>query len=133
MPILQSNSPRPARESLPPWPTMYDLPSEEIGDPGMPDEFHFCQASLLNETFRPTVVSPDEVFSAVDMNLYYDLNHPNWYKRPDWFGVVGVPHFYKGRELRLSYVAWDERVPPLIVVELLSPGTEKEDLGQTLR
>jgi Uma2 family endonuclease len=112
---------------------MYDLPSEEIGDPGMPDEYHVRQAILLDQTFRPPVVSPDEVFSAVDMNLYYDVRHPLWYKRPDWFGVINVPRLYEGRDSRLSYVYWQEGAPPLIVVELLSPGTEKEDLGQTLR
>lgn len=35
--------------------------------------------------------------------------------------------------MRLSYVTWQEPVDPLIVVELLLPGTKKEDLGQTLR
>ncbi|MEP7336637.1 MAG: Uma2 family endonuclease [Acidobacteriota bacterium] len=139
MPASQIHPPRlahetppkmPARETLP---TMYDLPSEEIGDPGMPDEFHFHQASLLDETFRPPAVSRDEVFSAVDMNLYYDWRHPTWYKRPDWFGVTGVSRLYAGHDSRLSYVAWQESAPPLIIVELLSPGTEKEDLGQTLR
>jgi Uma2 family endonuclease len=130
MPLpIQTNPPRPARETLP---TMYDLPSEEVGDAGMPDEYHVHQATLLNETFRPPAVSPDEVFSAVDMNLYYDGRHATWYKRPDWFGVIGVPRLYGGRESRLSYVVWQEGVVPLIVVELLSPGTEKEDLGQTL-
>ncbi len=128
--LIQTDPPRPARETLP---TMYDLPSEEIGDPGMPDEYHVRQATLLDETFRPTAVSPDEVFSAMDMNLYYDPRNPKWYKRPDWFGVIGAPRLYEGRESRLSYVVWQEGVDPLIVVELLSPGTEKEDLGQTLR
>ncbi len=128
--LIQTNPPRPARETLP---TMYDLPSEEIGDPGMPDEYHAHQATLLDETFRPPAVSPDEVFSAMDMNLYYDGRHPSWYKRPDWFGVIGVPRLYEGRDSRLSYVIWQEGAPPLIVVELLSPGTEKEDLGQRLR
>ena len=128
--MTQTDPPRPARETLP---TMYDLPSEEIGDAGMPDEYHVRQAILLDQTFRPPVVSPDEVFSAVDMNLYYDVRHPLWYKRPDWFGVINVPRLYEGRDSRLSYVYWQEGAPPLIVVELLSPGTEKEDLGQTLR
>ncbi|MGB0563916.1 MAG: Uma2 family endonuclease, partial [Spirulinaceae cyanobacterium] len=32
-----------------------------------------------------------------------------------------------------SYVIWQEGVSPYLVVELLSPGTEAEDLGQTLR
>lgn len=111
---------------------MYDLPSEEIGDPGMPDEYHLRQAQLLDETFRPTTVPLDEVFSAIDMNLYFDLRHHLWYKKPDWFGVIGAPRLYEGRDSRLSYVIWQEGVPPLIVVELLSPGSEKEDLGQAL-
>lgn len=128
--MIQTDPPRPARETLP---TMYDLPSEEIGDPGMPDEYHVRQAILLDQTFRPPVVSPDEVFSAVDMNLYYNVRHTNWYKRPDWFGVINVPRLYEGRDSRLSYVVWQEGADPMIVVELLSPGTEKEDLGQRLR
>jgi hypothetical protein len=33
----------------------------------------------------------------------------------------------------MSYVVWQEEVNPFVVVELVSPGTEKEDLGQTLR
>jgi Uma2 family endonuclease len=128
--MTQTDPPRPARETLP---TMYDLPSEEIGDAGMPDEYHVRQSILLDQTFLPPAASPDEVFSAIDMNLYYDVRHPLWYKRPDWFGVMNVPRLYEGRDSRLSYVYWQEGAPPLIVVELLSPGTEKEDLGQTLR
>jgi hypothetical protein len=46
---------------------------------------------------------------------------------------MNVPRLYEGRDSRLSYVYWQEGAPPLIVIELLSPGTEKEDLGQTLR
>ncbi len=34
-------------------PTMYDLPSEEIGDPGLPDQYHFWEGELLSETFIP--------------------------------------------------------------------------------
>ena len=33
--------------------------------------------------------------------------------------------------MRLSYVMWQEGVSPFIAVELLSPGTENEDLGRT--
>ena len=128
--MTQTDPPRPARETLP---TMYDLPSEEIGDAGMPDEYHVHQATLLNETFRPPAIPTDDVFSAMDMNLYYDVRHPLWYKRPDWFGVINVPRLYEGRDSRLSYVVWQEGADPLIVVELLSPGTEKEDLGRRPR
>ncbi len=113
------------------WPTMYDLPSEDPEEPGLPDEFHDLQPQLLSATLRLTNVSKDRIFTGTDLNLYYDLQHPLWHKRPDWFVAIGVPRLYAGNDLRLSYVVWDEQVNPSVVVELLSPGTEKEDLGQT--
>jgi Uma2 family endonuclease len=112
---------------------MYDLPSEDPEEPGLPDEYHGHQSSLLRYTFKPDNCDPDEVFIGADINLYYDVRHPNWYKRPDWFAVVGVSRLYEGRDLRLSYVMWQEQVSPYVVVELLSPGTEDEDLGRTVR
>jgi Uma2 family endonuclease len=111
---------------------MYDLPSENPEEPGLPDEYHYLQPQLLSFTFCPPAYFPERVFSAGDMNLYYDVRHPLWYKRPDWFGVVGVPRLYEGTDLRRSYVIWQEGISPFVVVELLSPGTEEEDLGQTL-
>ncbi|MDY7024699.1 MAG: Uma2 family endonuclease, partial [Cyanobacteriota bacterium] len=126
----QSEPPLSPRKTLP---TMYDLPSELPGEPGLPDEFHPLQAELLRKTFQPRNVNPDHIFSAIDLNLYYDLTHPLWYKRPDWFAVVGISRLYDDEDLRLSYVIWQEQISPLIVVELLSPGTEDEDLGQTQR
>jgi Uma2 family endonuclease len=111
-------------------PTMYDLPSEDPEEPGLPDEFHYYQPQLLRETFRPQY-DPERVFVASDLNVYYTVDHPTWHKRPDWFAVLGVPALYEGHDLRLSYVLWQEDVPPYLVVELLSPGTEDEDLGKT--
>lgn len=126
-PSQQSDPPLSPRETLP---TMYDLPSENPEEPGLPDQFHDFQPELLWLTFCPANYSQDRVFSASDLNLYYDVHHQNWYKRPDWFGVVDVPRLYDGHDLRLSYVIWQEGVSPMVVVELLSPGTEKEDLGE---
>jgi Uma2 family endonuclease len=117
----------------PALPTMYDLPSESPEDPGLPDEFHDLQPHLLSATFRPPTHPRSEIFTGTDLNLYYDSDHLQWYKRPDWFGVVGVPRLYAGKDLRLSYVMWQEQVNPIVIVELLSPGTEQEDLGQTKR
>lgn len=128
--MYQTDPPRSPKEVLP---TMYDLPSEDLEEPGLPDEFHDLQPELLRLTFRPPNYAADQVFIASDLNLYYDPRHPNWYKRPDWFAVVGVSRLYEQRDLRLSYVIWQEGVNPFVVVELLSPGTEQEDLGQTLR
>ena len=42
-----------------------------------------------------------------------------------------MPRLYDHKELRLSYVSWQEGVRPLVVVEMLSPSTRNEDLGKT--
>ncbi|MBD2437101.1 Uma2 family endonuclease [Nostoc sp. FACHB-110] len=128
--MYQTDPPRPAKETLP---TMYDLKSEDPQEPGLPDQFHLWQPRLLEDTFLLPNYPSEQVFVASDLNLYYDLHHPLWYKRPDWFAVLGISHLYEQKDLRLSYVIWQEGVAPFVVVELLSPGTEKEDLGQTLR
>ncbi|NJL02462.1 MAG: hypothetical protein HC910_18600 [Spirulinaceae cyanobacterium SM2_1_0] len=125
-PVEQTDPPRSPRETLP---TMYDLPSEDPNEPGLPDEFHALQPQLLSATLRLSD-GDTEYFTGMDLNLYYDRQHPLWHKRPDWFLALGVPRLYDGRDLRLSYVVWQEQVSPFVVVELLSPGTEAEDLGQ---
>lgn len=127
IPLEQTDPPRSPQETLP---TMYDLPSEDPQEPGLPDEFHLWQAELLSQTFRPPTFLAEQVFVASDLNLYYDPRNTGWYKRPDWFAVVGVSRLYQGQDLRLSYVTWQEGVRPVVVVELLSPGTENEDLGK---
>jgi Uma2 family endonuclease len=110
-------------------PTMHDLPSEDPLEPGLPDEFHGLQPQLLAETLSLEGYAPSEMFCAFDLNLYYDPEHTGWYKRPDWFLAVGVPRLYGGKSSRSSYVIWDEKVPPVVVVEFLSPSTEADDLG----
>ncbi|MGA9383086.1 MAG: Uma2 family endonuclease [Phormidium sp.] len=125
--IPQTEPPLPAKETLP---TMYDLPSEDPEEPGLPDEFHILQPQLLTRTLQLTDYPPSRIFVGTDLNLYYDVKNPLWHKRPDWFLVLDVPRFYEGTDLRSSYVVWQEGVNPFLVVELLSPGTEKEDLGE---
>jgi Uma2 family endonuclease len=111
---------------------MDDLPSEDPEEPGLPDDYHDLQPQLLSRTLRLSGYNPSEFYTASDLNFYYDLQHPLWYKRPDWFLVVGVPRLYPGRETgdRDSYVLWQEKVSPIVVIELLSPGTEVDDLGR---
>lgn len=128
--MYQTQSPRPPAETLP---TMYDLPSEDPEGPGLPDQFHALQPDLLEVTCRPTTYSASDFFIGIDLNLYYDRHHTQWYKRPDWFLVTGVQPPEHQDELRLSYVMWQEYESPLLVVELLSPGTEDEDLGRNVR
>ncbi len=100
-PPLSTDLSRAPRETLP---TMYDLPSEEPEEPGLPDEFHLYQPQLLRETFQPATYSPDRIFVGSDLNLYYNLLNTSWYKRPDWFAVPGAPRLYEDHDLRLSYV-----------------------------
>jgi len=111
---------------------MYDLPSENPEEPGLPDEFHWLQAIILQLAFQPRNWNQNQIFSAADFNLYYDVRHPLWYKRPDWFCVVGVSRLYDGEDMRLSYVMWQEQVSPLVVVEFSSPGTEERDLSEAI-
>ncbi|MDJ1181062.1 Uma2 family endonuclease [Roseofilum sp. BLCC_M91] len=122
--------PYPKQKSLP---TMYDLPSEDPEEPGLPDEFHDYQPDLLTQTCQSPHYSEEDYFIASDLNLYYDSQHTLWYKRPDWFVVLGAKRSHNQQELRLSYVIWQEQISPFLVIELASPGTEDEDLGRTER
>lgn len=65
--------------------------------------------------------------------MYYDVHHQLWHQRPDWFLAVNVPRLYDGHDLRRSYVVWQEGQAPAVVVEFLSPRTEREDLGRFYR
>ncbi|MGC1197011.1 MAG: Uma2 family endonuclease [Geitlerinemataceae cyanobacterium] len=128
--IEQEDPPRSPKETLP---TMYDLPSEDPEEPGLPDEFHDLQPQLLSRTLWLLQHARENCFTASDLNLYYDVKHPLWHKRPDWFLVLNVPRLYEGTDLRRSYVVWQEGQSPYIVVEFLSPGTDGEDLGRFYR
>lgn len=128
--VRQGSAPVSAKKRLP---TMYDLPSENPEDPGMPDQYHIWQSDLLTRTFRPPEYPEERILVASDLNLYYDPKNTSWYKRPDWYAVLDVPHLYANNDPRLSFVVWDEKAVPYIAVELLSPGTEKEDTGKSRR
>ena len=110
-------------------PTMWDLPSDDPLELGLPDQFHGVQPQILHETLHLLDYPPEEWFVGFDMNLYYDVNHTGWHKHPDWFLVVGIPHLYEEQSLRSSYVTWDEGLNPTVIIEFLSPGTDDEDLG----
>lgn len=64
---------RPARETLP---TMYDLPSEDPEESGLPDELHEFQPQLLRETFHSPTWSAEHLFIGTDINLYYESRQP---------------------------------------------------------
>jgi Uma2 family endonuclease len=107
--LEQVDPPLSPRETLP---TMYDLPSENPEEAGLPAEFHDLQPQLLSRTLRLSRYTRENCFTASDLNLYYDVNHPLWYKRPDWFLALDVPRLYDGKDLRRSYVVWQEGKSP---------------------
>jgi Uma2 family endonuclease len=129
---LQADPARSSQESLSTagLSTMYDLPSDDPEEPGLPDEYHDLQPQLLSQTLRLSQYARRERFTGSDLHLYYEPQHPQWYKRPDWFLAVGVSRMYAGEDLRRSYVVWQEGKVPQVVVEFLSPGTAAEDLGR---
>ncbi|MEL6350268.1 MAG: Uma2 family endonuclease [Cyanobacteria bacterium J06627_28] len=112
-------------------PTMYDLPSEYPDEPGLPDEFHDLQPQLLSRTLYLQDYAVSNRFTGTDLNVYYDLNHTGWHKRPDWFLAVDVPRIYdESQQPRSSYVVWQEQQAPAVIVEFLSLNTERQDLGR---
>ncbi|MGB7084886.1 MAG: Uma2 family endonuclease [Phormidesmis sp.] len=114
-------------------PTMYDLPSEFPEEPGLPDEFHDLQPQLLSRTLSLKNYASTNRFTGSDLNVYYDIAHPLWHKRPDWFLALDVPRVYegeRGKDSRMSYVVWQEGRSPAVIVEFLSYRTEREDLGR---
>jgi hypothetical protein len=66
------------------------------------------QPQLLRETCLPPGYAPENIFVGADLNLYYDTHHPQWYKRPDWFLVLGIEAAQRQADLRWSYVIWQE-------------------------
>jgi Uma2 family endonuclease len=124
--MYQTDPPLTPKELLP---TMYDLPSEEPGKPCLPD--FLCE--LLCLTFRPPNYPLDQILVASNLNLYYDSHHPQWYKRLDWVAVLGVSSLDERWYLRFRYVVWHEKIAPFIVVKLLFPGIEADDLGRNVQ
>jgi hypothetical protein len=59
--MYQTDPQRPPKTHLP---TMYDLPNEDPGDPGLPDVFHDIQPQLLRETFCPPGYTKDNIERA---------------------------------------------------------------------
>jgi hypothetical protein len=47
---------------------MYDLPSELVGESGLPDEFHCIQADLFSETCHLVGYAPEDILLASDLN-----------------------------------------------------------------
>jgi Uma2 family endonuclease len=112
------------------WPDHTELPCE---DGAIVENFQeHPQAMLLTDAFRPVAphLFPDGQF-AIGQNsgIYFRRTDPplQGCKAPDWFLVPGVPPLLDGA-IRRSYVMWQERVHPLVLLEFVSgDGSEERD------
>jgi Uma2 family endonuclease len=114
-------------------PTHLDLPYTD--NKPVDNTYQQEQSYLLTSSLRPHLglLHPDgKYFTAADCGIYWVFRKKNpleGCKAPDWFYVPNVPATLGGI-LRKSYVMWQELVPPLLVVELVS-GDGREERDQT--
>lgn len=112
-------------------PTHLDLPCKD--NKPVDNSYEPYQSALLTSSLRPWLdrLYPDgNYFIGADQGIYWLLTEDriSGAKAPDWFFVPGVPHLLNG-DMRRSYVMWQEKVPPSIVVEYVSNnvGDERDD------
>lgn len=114
------------------WPDHKTLPCE---DDSMPAKIQdHPQANLLTESLLPRLkeLHPDGRFLLGHDNfIYWRVTKPPMLgaKSPDWFLVPGVDPMPEG-ECRRSFVMWQERGSPQVVVEFVS-GDGKEERDTT--
>jgi Uma2 family endonuclease len=111
-------------------PTHLDLPCED----GMPvdNAYQPAQSQLLTGCLTPLLdrLHPvGDYFVGVDNGIYWKITEKplEGVKVPDWFYVPNVPKLLDG-QMRRSYVLWQERISPTVVVELVSgDGSDERD------
>ena len=109
-------------EGLPALPPTQDQLESSDGEP-METEFHVWQMHLL---IRPLVshFAREPVYAAGNMFVYFSPEQvkTEHFKGPDVFVGKGV-----SKEMRKSWVVWQEGKGPDVVIELLSDSTCRQD------
>lgn len=109
-------------------PTHLDLPHTD--DKPVENAYQPLQSSLLSGSLVPWLdrLHPDgNYYIGADNGIYWRLTQipEEGCRAPDWFYVESVPRLLNG-EIRRSYVMWQERVPPLIIIEYVSGNGDEE-------
>ncbi len=109
-------------------PTQDDLPCSD-GVP-METEQHRLQMELLINSLKPWLNKSNKGYVSGNMFVYFspDQVKNEDFKGPDVFVVLGVSNC-----MRKSWVVWEERKAPDIVIELLSESTAVKDKGHKKR
>lgn len=105
-------------------PTAEDLPETDFQP--VDSELQLLVASLLADILAQLWADRDNWFFGSNMGIYYDPQKPAIV--PDGFLSLGVPRMPRAGG-RLSYVLWQEQVPPLLTLEYVSKtyGNEYEN------
>lgn len=96
-------------------PSSEELPDSD--DTPVDNELQDLIPGLLKATLAWLWRDRWDWFFGVDMGIYYDPDLPAIV--PDGFLSLGVERF-TDEELRLSYVLWEEREVPILVLEVVS-------------
>jgi Uma2 family endonuclease len=111
-------------------PTHLDLPHTD--DKPVEGTYQPFQAWLLTSSLTPVLdqLHPDgRYYIGADQGIYWRITQPpeRGCRAPDWYYVPNVPRLLDGM-LRLSYVLWQEKVSPRIVIEFVyGTGAEEHD------
>jgi Uma2 family endonuclease len=102
-------------------PTADELPCSD--DTPVDNELQELIPSLLKSILRMLWEGRMDWFFGIDMGIYTDPDRPPIV--PDGFLALNVERHYD-EDLRPSYTLWEERVPPILVLEVVStkPGGE---------
>jgi Uma2 family endonuclease len=103
------------------YPTADELPCSD--DTPVDNELQEIIPSLLKSILRMLWATRMDWFFGIDMAIYTDPDRPPIV--PDGFLSLNVERVYD-EELRPSYTLWEEEVPPIFVLEVVSttPGGE---------
>jgi len=95
------------------------------GDPMPETESHQQQLTDLKHACRVLLAARTEVYVGGNHFLYYDRSDPAHNVAPDVYAAFGV-----ALGERECYYAFDERVFPQLVIEVISKSSRKDDLGK---
>lgn len=103
-------------------PTQDELPYDD----GVPMETarHRMQMELLINTLEPWLAERQEGYVGGNMFIYFSMEQVRnrYFRGPDFFAVLGV-----SQKERKSWVVWEEKKAPDVIIELLSSSTAEHD------
>jgi Uma2 family endonuclease len=103
-------------------PTQDELPCDD----GVPMETarHRMQMELLINTLEPWLAEQQTGYVGGNMFLYFSMEQVRnrYFRGPDFFAVLGV-----SQKERKSWVVWEEKKAPDVIIELLSESTAEND------